>query len=71
MKVIYEDDDDNFLCLQDIISKITSFVESCSCNCYIASATGCVAKASILECGTASTHEVRSQIIPFHCRFKY
>ncbi|KAG8501793.1 hypothetical protein CXB51_004752 [Gossypium anomalum] len=43
---------------EDIISKITSFVESCSCNCYIASATGCVARASILECGTASTHEL-------------
>ncbi|KAG4203324.1 hypothetical protein ERO13_A05G394100v2 [Gossypium hirsutum] len=43
---------------EDIISKITSFVESCSCNCYIASAAGCVARASILECGTASTHEI-------------
>ncbi|KAH1038167.1 hypothetical protein J1N35_039910 [Gossypium stocksii] len=48
---------------EDIISKITSFVESCSCNCYIASATGCVACASILECGTASTHEGSYEIV--------
>ncbi|TYJ38181.1 hypothetical protein E1A91_A05G426400v1 [Gossypium mustelinum] len=48
---------------EDIISKITSFVESCSCNCYIASAAGCVARASILECGTASTHEGSYEIV--------
>ncbi|KAK8536075.1 hypothetical protein V6N12_012737 [Hibiscus sabdariffa] len=54
---------------EDIIAKLTSFCENCLCNCYIVSATGCVARADILQCGIASTHEVRSQIKQFNCMY--
>ncbi|XWS08098.1 hypothetical protein CRYUN_Cryun41cG0049700 [Craigia yunnanensis] len=42
---------------ENIIAKIISFCESCSCNAYIVSAVGSIASASILQCGNASTHE--------------
>lgn len=42
---------------EDIIAKITSFCESCSCNAYIVSAVGSIARASILQSGNASTYE--------------
>ncbi|XP_022743998.1 AT-hook motif nuclear-localized protein 8-like [Durio zibethinus] len=42
---------------EDIIAKITSFCESCSCHAYIVSAVGSVAHASILHSGNASTYE--------------
>ncbi|XVE75508.1 hypothetical protein DITRI_Ditri12bG0099300 [Diplodiscus trichospermus] len=42
---------------EDIIAKITSFCENCSCNAYIVSAVGSIARASIVQCGNASTYE--------------
>ncbi|XWS75265.1 hypothetical protein CRYUN_Cryun01aG0071100 [Craigia yunnanensis] len=42
---------------EDIIAKITSFCESCSCNAYIVSAVGSIARASILLCGNALMYE--------------
>ncbi|XVF75697.1 hypothetical protein PTKIN_Ptkin13bG0207600 [Pterospermum kingtungense] len=42
---------------EDIIEKITSFCESYSCNAYIASAVGSVARANILQCDNAAMYE--------------
>ncbi|XWS66278.1 hypothetical protein CRYUN_Cryun05aG0185700 [Craigia yunnanensis] len=48
---------------EDIIAKITSFCESCSCNAYIVSAVGSIACASIVQFGNALTYEGSYEIV--------